>query len=47
MKLELKSVFLYIFAFGISDLIMDQLNIKSFERKIIYLTLLFIIYYNL
>ncbi len=30
-----------------SDLIMDQLNIKSFERKIIYLTLIFIIYYNL
>ncbi len=28
MKLELKSVFLYIFAFGMSDLIMDQLNIK-------------------
>ena len=44
---EFKSVFLYLFAFGISDLIMEQMNIKSFTRKIVYLSLIFIVYYSL
>jgi hypothetical protein len=47
MDLEIKSVFLYIFAFGISDLIMEQMNIKSFKRKIVYLSLIFLMYYLL
>ena len=47
MNLEFKSVFLYLFAFGISDLIMEQMNIKSFKRKIVYFFLIFIIYYLL
>ena len=47
MNPEFKSVFLYLFAFGISDLIMDQMNIKSFKRKMIYFFLIFIIYYLL
>jgi len=47
MNPEFKSVFLYLFAFGISDLIMEQMNIKSFKRKMIYFLLIFLIYYYL
>ena len=41
---EVKYVFLYILGFGISDLIMDQFKIKTVTKKIVYLSLIFLIY---
>ena len=47
---EFGYLFLYISGFGFSDLILDELNLKSREKKILYFSFTFllgIIMYNL
>lgn len=41
---EYKNVMLYIFAFGISDIIMKRLNMN---QKIIYLSIVLFLYFKL
>ena len=41
---EYKNVLLYIFAFGISDIIMKRLNMN---QKLLYLTIVLFLYFKL
>lgn len=41
---EYKNVLLYVFAFGISDIIMKRL---SFNQKLLYLSIVLFIYFKL
>ena len=44
MNSEIKDVFLYIAAFGISSLILEYFEIKSLQQKLIYFVIMFLIY---
>ena len=41
---EIRYVFLYIAAFGISGLVLENFGIKSLQHKIIYFVIMFLIY---
>lgn len=46
MDSELKNVFLYLLFFGLSDFLMETLEINTKMKKIIYLFIIFLLYIN-